>query len=423
MLIVIPEEEKIAIQDYFNHPERYMGYEIYASLPGGLLPNGTKVSRAKFEPDEGHIPRQYIIPAGMDGEARSIPITTIFSGDPRTHSATMLNEKIYFHQNKDDLPKKLPANFDDYCEMSEDIDPEDKSYVAYKKARERVLGKPDYIFSFSDLARLKKTVKYAVDIEGNTYYLKSLSSIIAGGVPLPNRIEQYAPQLYMGPSIFRQTFFYRGALTKRVDITRDSGKNLDEFLFIHRNNFSIEKELLAREVLKQYLVQINEKGLVHTDIKPANICVKIGCLPGRPFEVIFIDWDDAFSIEAPGKGSGTPGYMAPEFFKTLGNFERQLENRAVDNTTYTNTLKVDYKNLFSELSDIYALGIVLLNDLLLERSSGLYHLAISMCQIDPSNRPSVESMREALELRAETTSQAIPDACSLMSRLSLGPTK
>jgi len=137
MPIAISEEEKTSIQDYFNHPERYISDEVLASL-GGLLPDGSKVSRAKHSYEDGDLPRQYIIPSGMDGEARYIPITTTFLNDPGTHSATIVNGKIYFHQTKDDLPKKLPDNFEDYCEIDEDDDPEDESTIAYRAAWERV---------------------------------------------------------------------------------------------------------------------------------------------------------------------------------------------------------------------------------------------------------------------------------------------
>ena len=275
MPIVISEEEKTAIHDYFNHPEHYIGDEVLALLPGGRLPDGTKVSRAKRSYEEGDRPRYYIIHAGMDGEARYIPISTPFLDDPGTHSATIVNGTIYFHQNKDVLPKKLPKNFEDYCEIDEDDDPEDELIVEYRTAWARAVEKPDYVLNINNLGLFKKTVKYAVDIEGNVFYLKSHSSFVEGGVALPNHSEQYAPQLYMGASIFRRRFLFGHTQIKRIDITRDAGENLNDFMFTHREKLSsIEIELLAREILKQYLVQIHEKRIVHTDIKAANICVK-----------------------------------------------------------------------------------------------------------------------------------------------------
>ena len=61
MPIVISEEEKIAIQDYFNHPERYISDEVLAALGGGV-PDGLKVSRAKRSDEDGRlIPRCYIM--------------------------------------------------------------------------------------------------------------------------------------------------------------------------------------------------------------------------------------------------------------------------------------------------------------------------------------------------------------------------
>ena len=401
MIIIISEEEKVAIQDYFNHPERYMSDEVLASL-GGALPDGSKVSRAKY----GDLPRQYIIPSGMDGESRYIPITTTFLDDPRTHSATMLNGKIYFHQNKDDLPKKLPDDFEDYCEVSEDEDQEDESIVAYRAAWERVLGKPDYVLNVINLGLFKKIVKYAVDIEGEDYYLKSHSSLVDRAVSMLNPAEQYAPQLYVGSPFFRRKFFPGNIETKRIDITRNSGENLNKFILAHRDEFSsIEIELLAREILRQYLFQINEKGIVHTDIKAENICVKTNRIEELRFKVMFIDWDEAFDIENPSSmGNGTPGYMAPEFFKTLEGWERQLANMKVDLRTYCNTLKSNYKNFFSKASDIYALGIVLLDDLQLEHSSPLYHFVKAMCHNTPSMRPSGKCISDALESRPNSQS-------------------
>jgi serine/threonine protein kinase len=142
---------------------------------------------------------------------------------------------------------------------------------------------------------------------------------------------------------------------------------------------------------------------VHTDIKATNICVKFPPTEGLPFEVVFIDWDEAFSISTPSTtGNGTPGYMAPEFFKRLEDYKQQLENRAISINVYCSTLKSNYKDLFSEASDVYALGIVLLKDLHLEPSSPLYHLAQAMCHNTPSRRPSGECIHKALEDAALT---------------------
>lgn len=401
MPIFISQEEKTALQDYFNHPDLYISAEDLASLPGGL-PDGTKVSRAKPSDEEPGAPRRYLILSGMDSKTQHIPITTNVSDDPGTHSATMLNGKIYFHQNKDDLPKKLPDNFEDYFDTDEEDDPEDESVIKYRAAWERALGRPDYVLNVTNLGVFKKTVKYAVDIEGNVFYLKSQSSFVPADEALSGRAEQYAPQLYMGQSIIRRKFPNQITQTKRIYITRDSGENLEEFMLNHIDELgSIEIELLAREILTQYLVQINEKLIVHTDIKAANICVKITQEAGRQFEVVFIDWDEAFSLDDPSTiGDGTPGYMAPEFFNTPQDCERQLENRGIGVNDYCDTLKSNYKNLFSKSSDIFALGVVLLDDLQLEHSSPLYHVVNAMCHNVPAMRPSGESIKEALECSA-----------------------
>ncbi len=404
MLIIISQKEKAAILDYFNNPRHYISEEVLESLPGGILPDGSKVSREKVTYQDGRPqPRHYVIPAGVVSEAHYIKITSPFLDDPGTHSATMVNGKIYFHQNKDDLPKTLPDNFEDYCDIDEDEDQEDESILAYRAAWARVLRKPAYVLNDGNLGLFKKTIKYAVDIEGHVFYLKSHTSLVEGGVSLTKHTDQYAPQLYMGPPIFRRTDFFHNTQIKRIDITRDSGETLDEFMLNHQDELtSIEIELLAGEILKQYLVQINEKGMVHTDIKAANVCVKITHKKRLQFEVVFIDWDEAFYIGTPcTMGSGTPGYMAPEFFKTPRDYERQLEQRAMGITDYCDTLKSNHKNLFSESSDIYALAIVLLEDLQLETSSSLYSLANAMRHSIPSMRPSGQYINEALVRNAD----------------------
>ena len=402
MPIFISEEEKTAIQDYFNHPGRYTSDEVVATLSGGL-PDGAKVSRAKSSYEKADIPKRYIILAGTDGLSRYIPIVTGLLDDPGTHSATRVNGTIYFHQNQDDLPKKLPENFEDYCEIDAD-DSENESTIAYRAAWERALGKPAYVHNLVDISLFKKTVKYATDSDGHIFYLKSYASFVVGGLSLPNPVERYAPQLYMGPSIFRRAVFYGNIQTKRVDVTRDSGENLEEFISSHQDAFSsVTKEVLAREILKQYLVQINEKKIVHTDIKPTNICVKTTDGEGEQFEVVFIDWDEAFSIGTPNLlGSGTPGYMAPEFFKTPQDFERQLENRGAGIEIYFDSLKANYNNLFSESTDIYALGKVILCHLQIEPPSSLYQLVHAMCYNIPSMRPSSEEINEAIEQSANS---------------------
>ncbi len=406
MPIFISEEEKTAIQDYFNHPGRYSSDEVVATLSGGL-PDGAKVSRAKSSYENPDIPTRYIILAGSDGLSRYIPIATPFLDDPGTHSATRVNGTIYFHQNQDDLPKNLPDNFEDYCEIEAD-DSENKAAVAYRAFWERALAKPAYVHNLVGIGLFKKTVKYATDSDGHIFYLKSYASFVVEGLSLPNPVERYAPQLYMGPSIFRRAVFYGNIQTKRVDVTRDSGENLEEFISSHQDALtSVTKELLAREMLKQYLVQVNEKRIVHTDIKPTNICVKTIDTEGMQFEVVFIDWDEAFSIGTSNiLGSGTPGYMAPEFFKTPQDFERQVENRLAGIEIYFDSFKADYNNLFSESTDIYALGSVILGHLQLEPDSSIYQLVHAMCYNSPSTRPSREEINEALEQSANSPSIA-----------------
>ena len=401
MPFTLAEEEKIAIQDYFYYPDRYLADNAQSVLLNGVLPEGTKVSRVKWSDEDDEPRRHYIIPRGVDDEEIRIPITAIFADDPGTHSATLLRGHIFFHQTKDDLPKRLPHNFSVYCDSDD---------MAYRTMWEQIKAKPDYAVDEQLLGQFKKTVKYAVDSEGHPFYLKSHSAFIEGVVPLSNPVDQFAPQLYMGSPIFRSTFFSSAAVqTKRIDITRHVGDHLAQFLLVHGDNLpAMQMELLATEIIRQYLVQISARHIVHADIKSTNICVKQTQNEQHPFDIAFIDFDEAFrSDNISPMGNGTPGYMAPEFFNTQRDFERQEENAQNNIQAYALTRKLNYREFFSKASDVFALGVVLLKNLRLQPDSYWYNMALSMCQIEPLQRPSGEDIHQALEAMDITHRQNI----------------
>ena len=402
MPFTLCQEEIIAIQDYLYHPERYLAHDTLPFLSNGALPEGTKISRVKFSDTGNELPRHYIIPRGVHDEEIRMPITTVFANDPGEHSATLLQGNIFFHQNKHDLPKLLPHNFNVFYESDDDD-------VVYRTMWEQIKAKPNYAVDQKILGQFKKTVKCAIDSEGHLFYLKSHSSFIDGEVPMSNLTEQFAPQLYMGSPVFRLTFFSSAlAQIKRIDVTRHAGDDLAQFLLAHGDNLSAAQiELLAAEIIRQYLVQINYPQIIHSDIKSTNICVKKTENELKPFDITFIDFDEAFrGNNTPPMGNGTPSYMAPEFFRSQLDFERQEENAQNNIQAYARTRKPDYRQFFSKASDVFALGVVLLRDLQLNPDSHWYDLACSMCQIEPMRRPSGDEIHQALDTQQHPRSMA-----------------
>lgn len=104
---------------------------------------------------------------------------------------------------------------------------------------------------------------------------------------------------------------------------------------------------LARE-LGSGLAAVHAAGLVHRDIKPSNILLAPALRPDAFFRVKLADFGlaqlaDAASVTTPGMVTGTAAYLAPE----------QVRGKAS-----------------SAASDIYALGLVLLEALTGERAFG-----------------------------------------------------
>jgi hypothetical protein len=107
-------------------------------------------------------------------------------------------------------------------------------------------------------------------------------------------------------------------------------------------------------------------------------------------------------------GNVTPGYTACEFFKTDKDYKRQLNNAR--RGVYLASFKPDYKLFFSRSSDIFALGVVLLQDLKLESTSPLYSLARAMCRSDRARRPLPESINQVLDSSADIGAISIGNA-------------
>ncbi len=415
MPIVISNEEKNAIQDYFEHPERYISEEWMHSL-GGQLPDGTKISREKVrEHDSGqsrtlryyqsHVSRCYIITDPQDGiTVHQVPIQCLYPNDPGTHSATLLSGEIYFHQNKDDLPWKLPDDFEDRCDPPEDEEEaKSEAYLQYKEAWAKSLGKPDYVLNRSKLEQgaIERTVKYAVNMHGERFYLKRDCLFGEADTTFSWPVEAHESKLRVGPSIFRKTTISTTSVgVKKTTISRDAGEVLDAFIEKRQPLTNVQKEKIVKALLTQYLCQIYDEGLVHTDIKSSNICIKENTSSEEtPFIITFIDFDESFNIQEPREtGCGTVGYMAPEFFNTYEDYIRQIDNREISEEAYVSTLRSDHKKQFSVSSDVFALARVCLIYNLLSVDSQLSIVVQNMLKKAPEDRPTGNVLREALGL-------------------------
>jgi serine/threonine protein kinase len=126
-----------------------------------------------------------------------------------------------------------------------------------------------------------------------------------------------------------------------LDLCREHGRLPEAFVAV------------VVDQLLQALVAVHARGLVHRDVKPANLLLD-ATGAGRP-RVRLADFGDETTI-------GTPGYLAPE--------------REAGAPAHAS-------------QDVYAVGV--LTRRLLDRPGPLVTLASAMSRVDPGRRPSAEA--------------------------------
>ncbi len=133
------------------------------------------------------------------------------------------------------------------------------------------------------------------------------------------------------------------------------GKELEEYIYMPKSDtkrpdqLSNDQKLLAALFSCKAVQELHDKGIIHADLKPANLMAKID---GTQIVVSSIDFGFSMQLrpeqnEIVTASKGSPMYMAPELDRTCRNY-----------------------GTFSFASDIYALGVMFKEDLGLD--SALY---------------------------------------------------
>lgn len=363
----ISENEKKIIHHYLSHPIDFIESKFHHLLPDQNYPDGAKLTRGKIDEDEV-IRRFLIIPQDDNNDSLIIPIETYIEGDLMHHSCTLVSSKMYFH---------------DYSE-------DKKTYLTHRKVQEGMIF-------------VKSVVKNAIDSAGIRYCLisKSAPSMRFISELNPEVRERVGNHYYLSRFGIYRTNEY---CYKKIEMVPFFGKSLSLYLteevFLHE-----KKHLLTCAILKAYLEQISDKNLVHTDINSQNLCIKEDV---DGFQLTFIDFEDSFVAGAQlSNGLGTPGYLAPEFFKNPKHCNRQLEIRAGGEQSWINALESDFRRRFTVASDLFALGRLILDSIQIDACSPYFDLITSMCSFYCHDRPTPEKIKEVLLLNQLETSALI----------------
>lgn len=359
----ISEDEKASISSYFAAISQYIYPEdlpyLNPFITDGkiVLPSGTKISRPKSELYGENI-RLLILP-GRDIATNTLAMTNLSPFDPMQHSCTMIDGELYFH---------APINNEEEAYFLKGVA---ENHVVYDSIKPCVR---------SDGERFVLNCSTSHDPSCLSY---SSSQIMA-------RVGIYAGH----DNIFRKNNF--GA-QKVISVSSYFGPTLADVLD-KLHSFSPEKsETLAWAILYAYFEQVYFKGIVHTDIKPANICISNF---NEPFEIIFIDHKESFFIGEKSNGLGTVGYYSHEFFKDPENAAVQLKLLRENGPEffYKDIVVNKMREQFSPASDIYALGQTIQDCTNLKPGSDLFNLVQTMTQKD--GRISADEIAEYIFTRS-----------------------
>ena len=178
-------------------------------------------------------------------------------------------------------------------------------------------------------------------------------AIITGGLEHPNIVPVY-------------TLSYSPVLGPYYTMRRLRGRPLSQILRLLREGDDLTLRRMGLYRLLGYFVQIcqamvyaHERGVVHCDLKPANVLV------GEYGEVVVVDWGLARVMGERGKGqaralllSGTPAYMPPEQATgTSANLDEQADVWSLGVILYELlTLSVPFSGATSEETMLQLVG-------------------------------------------------------------------
>ncbi len=337
--------------------------ECFDILFPTAYPNGSKISKIKedgvryLQIGVTNISREYLLDSLITDSSIQIPFKKLFSIDSGQLSCTIAKQKVFFHESWAELSSVSPFYF--------------------KKESSR--------------ADCYHTVKPLVDKVGNKFCIISKTYRDIDELPRDNQLVLDQTGLYFSSTMFRFQKFN----IKKIEIMPYQGPSLSDYL---ENNPDIdEKDLLsiALKVLESFKAQLIDKSIIHTDIKFENICIMKN---DHQFQVVFIDFEEAYLEGEQPHGLGTAGYTPPECFKKADNHLIQLSIREKGQEAWLKCLKPNFKDLFTYESDCYAIGCVL-NELL--RGTKYYlQLKFIINQFkneEPSSRPKKEDISRIIE--------------------------
>ncbi len=254
-----------------------------------------------------------------------------FADDCMAHSCTLIENKMFFHQNATESTEvytpSRSSQFSLFGGSLKEKTVEEKNSHYYK-----------YQIAKSGILKIKTCVKKAVDMRDNPYCL--LSKAATNGKLLPNTEQLKDVRKRVGYFISEScTYRCDEMFYKYIEIIPYKGETLESLLLDEQEE---SKQEWAGKLIQACLEQVAEKGIVHTDLKPANICVLDDV-------ITIIDFDNAFipELDHLPTGLGTPGYIAPELFQNIEDATQQCEIYNQGDEHWVAALKADFRELFT----------------------------------------------------------------------------